>query len=130
MTACRAGQPDRPVRIAAPRRYRRVVGDLLDGAELCVTASLSGGTLRVRATGDIDMASAPRLQAMLDLSHLEGVYRLDLDLSGVTFFSCAGIDAVHGALRDGVNLRLTAAAPPVTRMLALLPMSDRQLKAA
>lgn len=103
--------------------------DLLDGAELCVTASLSGGTLRVNVVGDVDLASAPRLKAMLDLSQLGGVYRLELDLSGVTFFSCAGIDAVQGARRDGVNLLLVAAAPPVTRMLALLPMSDRRLQA-
>ncbi|MEV4517538.1 STAS domain-containing protein [Dactylosporangium sp. NPDC049525] len=95
-----------------------------------MTASLCGGTLRVHVAGDVDLASAPRLKAMLDLSRLEGVYRLELDLSEVTFFSCAGITAVHGTRRDGLSLCLVAAAPPVTRMLALLPLSDRHLQAA
>lgn len=45
-------------------------------AGLCVTVSLSGGTLRVHVVGDIDLATAPRLKAMLDLSRLEDVYRL------------------------------------------------------
>ena len=129
MAACRACQPDRPVRTAM-RRYRHMVDDPLDGAELCVTASLSGGTLRVRVAGDVDLASAPRLKAVLDLSRLDGVYRLELDLSGVTFFSCAGITTMHGTRRDGLSVLLVAAAPSVTRMLALLPIPDQLLRAA
>ncbi|WP_327000645.1 hypothetical protein OHA72_36695 [Dactylosporangium sp. NBC_01737] len=48
----------------------------------------------------------------------------------MTFFSCAGITAIHGPRRDGLSLHLVAAAPSVARMLALLPMPDRQRQAA
>jgi anti-sigma B factor antagonist len=130
MTACRECRPYRPVHIEWSLGYRQMMDDPYDGAELSVTASLSGGTLRVGVVGDVDLASAPRLEAMLDLARLDGVYRLELDLSGVTFFSCAGIAAVHGAHRDGLRLLLVAAAPSVNRMLALFPASGRQLEAA
>ena len=104
--------------------------DPYDGAELCVTAWLSSGTLHVGVAGDVDGASAPRLEAVLDLARLDGVYRLELDLSGVTFFSCAGFTVIHGARRDGLHMLLVAAAPSVNRMLALFPTSGRQLDAA
>lgn len=59
-------------------RVARWPAPVLDScaAGLCVTVSLSGGTLRVHVVGDIDLATAPRLKAMLDLSRLEDVYRL------------------------------------------------------
>ncbi|MEV0569271.1 STAS domain-containing protein [Dactylosporangium sp. NPDC050588] len=95
-----------------------------------MTASLSGGTLRVGVAGDVGLESAPRLEAMLDLSRLDGVFRLELDLSGVTFFSCAGIAAVSDVRRDGLRVLLVAAAPSVNRVLALLPMSGRQCQTA
>ncbi|MET7403734.1 STAS domain-containing protein [Dactylosporangium sp. NPDC005572] len=92
---------------------------LLAGVDFGVTITQRGGTLRVTVAGDVDAATAPRLAAFLRTDRV--VRRVELDLSGVTYFSSAGMEVVHGARRAGVDVVLVAVAPPVERLLALLP---------
>ncbi|GGM54194.1 STAS domain-containing protein [Dactylosporangium sucinum] len=92
---------------------------LLTGVDFGLTTTQRGGTLRVSVTGDVDAATAPRLAAFLRTDRVTG--RVELDLSGVTYFSSAGMEVVLGARRAGVDVVLVAVAPPVERLLALLP---------
>jgi anti-sigma B factor antagonist len=70
---------------------------------------LRGGTIVVAVSGDIDLATAPRLKAVLDRLARQR-RRTMLDLSGVTFMESAGlavvVRAAREAARDGWSLEL------------------------
>ena len=81
------------------------------------------GRARVRVTGDLDAATAPRLRRCLsELAEL-GVDDFALDLSGVRFFDCAGLGALVSAKKrlraTGGDLRVVAASRTVRRVLVL-----------
>jgi anti-anti-sigma factor len=68
----------------------------------------------LRVIGEVDLATAPSLSAGI-AAHLErarglGHREVDLDLSGVTFFSAAGLrtllQAARAAAEQGMTLRL------------------------
>jgi len=87
-----------PSPVPAPR-------DPVDSANLQVDLA-STAPLLVRVSGEIDIASAPRLrQELTDAMRRHGA-RLALDLSGVTFMDCAGINVLlavrrHARLKEG-----------------------------
>jgi anti-sigma B factor antagonist len=53
--------------------------------------SLDRGVTRVRLTGEVDIATAPRLQQTLDELVREGHTRLLIDLSDATFIDSTGL---------------------------------------
>ena len=60
---------------------------------------VSTAPLVVTVSGEIDIASGPKLrEELLGVMRRHGA-RLALDLSGVTFMDCAGINALLAALR-------------------------------
>ncbi|MER6298952.1 STAS domain-containing protein [Kitasatospora sp. NPDC001539] len=76
----------------------------------------------VRAYGEIDLDTAPRLRR--DLSRALAEHRdVVLDLSGVTFMDCSGlgvlVDARNQADRQGSRLLLRGVGRPVARLLKL-----------
>jgi anti-anti-sigma factor len=78
------------------------------------------GTAMVRAAGELDLATAPELERVLE--GLVGKKRaVVIDLSELTFADCAGLRPVREALRgpDLVRLRNTGAHPQVQRVLEL-----------
>lgn len=83
--------------------------------------------------GDLDVASAPSLRAAIvdRLPEVDG--RMVLDLSGVHFIDSMGLGALVGGLKRaralGGDLRLSAPAEPVTRILELTRL-DRALVVA
>ena len=82
------------------------------------------GTVLLEVDGEIDTATAPRLQAgldeALDAAHAEGS-RVVVDLTGVTFLASSGLAVLIGGARRvtalGGRLRLVAASRSVTRPL-------------
>ena len=93
-------QPDiqPPLPVPAPR-------DPVDYTDLQVDV-LSTAPLVVTVSGEIDIATGPRLrEGLLGAIGRHGA-RLALDLSGVTFMDCAGINALlaarrHARLKNG-----------------------------
>jgi anti-anti-sigma factor len=87
----------------------------------------------VRPTGELDLASASDLEAILDCE-CSVAQDCELDLSGITFMDCAGLrvlcDAHATAQRTGCCLRLLNASEPVLRLARLtgaerwLPFAD------
>jgi len=77
----------------------------------------------VELSGDIDLHTAPALHRSLLDSLLPGLARVVVDLSGVTFFSAAGVALLVSAHRRagalGVDLRLAAPSAQARRVLAL-----------
>jgi len=82
------------------------------------------GTVLLEVDGEIDTATAPRLQAglveALDAAHAEGSHVV-VDLTGVTFLASSGLAVLIGGARRvtalGGRLRLVAASRSVTRPL-------------
>ncbi|MEU0335154.1 STAS domain-containing protein [Streptomyces sp. NPDC006193] len=108
--------PDFP-RLATPGREGLAGG-------LSVSWAPDGSRVRVRVRGDLDLDSGRRLRQGLDeaLAHATG--GLDLDLSGVGFCDCAGLNVLlelrHRALGQGKTLVVRAGAPAVDRLLRLV----------
>jgi anti-sigma B factor antagonist len=79
----------------------------------------------VTITGEIDIQSGPQLRdQLLGIIRRNGArLALDLDLAGVTFIDCAGINVLLAARRraqlEGGSLRVLRASPRVRRVIAL-----------
>jgi anti-anti-sigma factor len=77
----------------------------------------------VALSGEIDIASGPQLRdRLVGVIHRHGA-RLVLDLSGVTFIDCAGINVLlatrRRAMLEGGSLRVLRASRRVRTVLAL-----------
>jgi anti-sigma B factor antagonist len=84
----------------------------------------------VAISGEIDIASGPMLRDQLLCVIRRNGARLALDLSGVTFIDCAGINVLLAARRrallEGGSMRVLQASPRVRRVVALTRL-DREL---
>jgi anti-sigma B factor antagonist len=79
--------------------------------------------LRLTVAGEIDHSTAPTLREALAQAIADDSRRLELDLTDVTFFSCAGVTALFGAHRAaGGRLELIGAGRQVRRLLQLLAL--------
>jgi len=77
----------------------------------------------LRAAGELDLAAADQLRAVLNQQCESGPCLLLLDLSAVTFLDCtclgALVQAHHHHLAAHGTLRLTGVGHPVERLLTL-----------
>jgi anti-sigma B factor antagonist len=77
----------------------------------------------VTVSGEIDIQSGPQLRDQLLRTMRRHGARLALDLTGVTFIDCAGINILLATRRraqlEGGWLRVIRASPRVQRVLAL-----------
>ena len=80
------------------------------------------GTALVCPIGELDLATAPELERVLE-ALATGPSTVVLDLSGLTFVDCAGLRPVREAVFAGALLgrqvRLSGARPAVRRVLEL-----------
>jgi anti-anti-sigma factor len=84
--------------------------------------------VRVRAEGELDLASAPELPVVLG-GEVSAGSRVLLDLSAATFVDCAGLrailDAADESRRNWGDLRLAEAVPrQVRRLIGLVGARD------
>ncbi|MFA1549693.1 STAS domain-containing protein [Actinomadura chokoriensis] len=89
--------------------------------ELNVSTASQGGHAVVTATGELDLYTAPRLQAALAGLLREQVTRIVVDLSGVEFCDSTGMNVLLSAMKrlkeQGGSLELAAPRPAVQRIL-------------
>ncbi len=89
--------------------------------ELNVSTASQGGHAVVTATGELDLYTAPRLQAALAGLLREQVTRIVVDLSGVEFCDSTGMNVLLSAMKrlkeQGGSLELAAPRPAVRRIL-------------
>ncbi|HET6709467.1 STAS domain-containing protein [Amycolatopsis sp.] len=97
------------------------------GGHMSLRVRRSGSrTLLVEVSGEVDLGTARRLdEALQDLVH-SGIDDVVIDLSGVTFFSVAGLNSLLRAqlLADSAGARLTVESGrsrAVRRLFTLLP---------
>ena len=107
---------------AGPLPRPRVAGRAETG-DLSV-AVCSGSPLVVEIRGEIDIQSAPELRdELLRVIRRRGP-ELALDLAGVTFMDCAGLNVLLATRRrtrlEEGSVRIIRASPRVLRMISLL----------
>ncbi|MEV4463545.1 STAS domain-containing protein [Micromonospora echinofusca] len=87
-----------------------------------------GGTTRLRLAGELDLSTAPELNAAIDQLVDAGERRLLVDLTELAFCDSTGIAAfVRGDNRvaaDGGWLRLTGATGRVDRVLQVTGLAE------
>ena len=80
----------------------------------------AGAHLIVRMTGDLDVLTAPRLEAFVDELPLAGCAVLEIDLSGVLSMGSVGLSVLLGVRRwsqqRGIELLVRDAQPSVWRV--------------
>lgn len=74
----------------------------------------------VAVTGEVDLATAPRLSAALDEITAASPRSVEVDLSGTSFFACAGLSALirarHRLAERGATLIVHGAIGAVRRV--------------
>lgn len=87
-----------------------------------VDQSADGGAM-IRVAGELDMAGAPLLDDALDMVRAWRPWQVRLDLSGVTFCDCAGLNAlIAGEQSLGGRLSVVDVSAPVRRLLWIANM--------
>jgi anti-anti-sigma factor len=79
-------------------------------------------------SGDVDIATAPWLRDTLLLAIQQCGPAISVDLQGVTFLDCAGVNALlaaaHRARLEGGQVRVTRSSAPAWRVITLLRLED------
>jgi anti-anti-sigma factor len=93
------------------------------------TERLTDTIVVVRATGEVDLATAAPLRAALERAATDPTVRLLVcDLSGVTFLACNGLAILLAAQSTmderGGELRVVATKPIVLRVFALTGLTE------
>jgi anti-sigma B factor antagonist len=90
------------------------------------------GTMLVCPVGELDLATAPLLERVLE-TLVDQPPAIELDLTGLTFVDCGGLRPIRELLRRAsysfARVRVCGACPQVERVLTLTGL-DRQLAAA
>jgi anti-sigma B factor antagonist len=96
---------------------------------LQVHVSHVGATAHVAVAGDLDMATAPRLQSALDAVIERGSTQVVLDLRDVEFLGSSGIAILEGLERQaqtaGFTVTVVRGSLAVQRVLEIAGLPDR-----
>ena len=95
--------------------------------ELRLSVRRHGDRATIHIGGEIDLATCPRLQAVVADLVDRGCHQLIVDLERVSFLDCAGIrvlvDARRRVQEHGGSVRLVRPKPFVLRVLTLTGMT-------
>ncbi len=94
----------------------------------CVFEDAGGGTARVRPGGELDMATAPELEACFRDAHEAGFRRLVVDLRGLDFMDSTGLTLLTrwtlGADRDGYEFAVIQGDDRIRRLFDLTGLNQ------
>ena len=92
-------------------------------SQLRVNIVINGAQSLVAVRGEIDLATAPLLEATIRAAIDQGCTQVLFDASGVAFMDCSGLRSILGAAerlgRDGGDLVIRSPSAHVTRLLDL-----------
>ncbi|MGW7410487.1 ANTAR domain-containing protein [Streptomyces sp. NPDC054833] len=90
--------------------------------DLLIHASAHGGRVLVTIRGDLDLSAEREVQTALRHALGQSTRGVDLDLSGIAFCDCSGLNcfltARRHALKAGKTLTIRAASAPMQRLLS------------
>jgi anti-sigma B factor antagonist len=121
----------------SPPVHRSAVGCVEEGAVrrmhlVAVSDGTAPASALIRVDGEIDLATEPELRAAIAHAIDDGCRDITVDLSGVSFMDCAGVNALlwcrkHVDTADG-RLSLGQVSPCAARILTLTGL-DHELSA-
>ncbi|MEU8959039.1 STAS domain-containing protein [Streptomyces sp. NPDC048518] len=87
-------------------------------------ADVHAGAARVTLVGELDLDAAPYVRDAVAACLVKRPTSLDLDLTGVSFCDCAGLNSLlvarNAVLWAGVGLRIEGVGEQLSRLLALI----------
>jgi anti-sigma B factor antagonist len=93
----------------------------------CTVEDAGGGAARVRPAGELDMATAPQLEATLREAHERGFRRLVVDLRGLEFMDSTGLTLLTrwtlAARNDGYEFAVIPGDEKIRRLFELTRLS-------
>lgn len=94
-----------------------------------VDVQRSGASLTVRLSGEVDAATADRVEEALNASALDSVTDVALDLDGISFLDSSGLRSLLH-LRDratdaGATVSVASASSVVVRLFELTGLTDQ-----
>lgn len=102
-----------------------------DPRTFSVSVSADGADIVVRASGELDLASAPHLQRTLDQVQLPPSGRVILDLRALSFTDAAGLRVIDAASKKlGERLIVFGLRPPVRQLFEVTRLDQLVLRAA
>ena len=108
--------------------------ELVPFGTLYLASQRRNDTTTVTVAGELDISTAGQLQVYAEEALRSAPRRLVLDLSGVSFFSAAGVtvltELVDSAAAYGTDLLLGEVSPAVTRVFRALGMTGQYPLAA
>jgi len=94
--------------------------EAVEAVSFTVVVEHLDGTVLVRPAGELDLATAPVLERVLE-TLVGSPPTIELDLSGLSFADCGGLRAIRRALRQSsdscTRVRFSGARPAVQRVL-------------
>ena len=94
-----------------------------EGFEVTLTGRDATGVRRLTVSDDVDMDSAPALQAALCRALTASPRVVEVDLGAVTYFSSAGLQVLLTVWQQaGDTVRIVGAGHPVRRLLEVLQL--------
>jgi anti-anti-sigma factor len=97
-----------------------------DGASPVTTVMrrLSADLVQVAMAGEIDVSTVEAFRRTLAQAATHRAGRLEVDLSGITFFACVGVEVVIGMRATCPGLVVVGASEPVRRLFTLAGTAD------
>lgn len=123
-------EPSAPPRSSSPsvRVTPRVPGAVAPSAFLEIVTRPAGGRTVVAVSGEIDIDTEQTLQRALGLALARSSEGVDLDLAGVGFCDCSGLNVLlrvrRIAVANGKTLAVRSASPGIERLFALTDTSS------
>ncbi|MEU6273313.1 STAS domain-containing protein [Streptomyces populi] len=101
---------------------------LLPSGRASVSSAPSGNPTPVAIHGELDLVSGPQVRDRLGEALAASSGGLALDLSGLAFCDCAGLNVLleirHRALSQGKTVTIQAADPAIVRLLDLVGIQE------
>ncbi len=117
-----------PVNRLEPVRYTLRIGEVGDGEQLNIDVRRDTDRVVVVLDGELDMATAPRLQGAIDDPGVAAMPSVVLDLRELQFIDSTGLRVILAALqasRDrGQEFAITRGSAQVERLLSITGVAD------
>jgi len=112
----------------SPRPDKGGTAGLLPSGRVSVSSAPSGDPTPVAVHGELDFASRRQVRDQLGEALAASSGGLELDLSGLTFCDCGGLNVLlelrHRALSQGKAVTIQAADPAIVRLLDLVGVQE------
>ncbi len=100
----------------------------LDNVPFTVDTTFEGDRARVVVQGEVDAATAGRIESALNDAIDRGTATIDVDLGGVGFIDSSGLRVLivgrQRATEAGIGLRVVATTPAVERLFELTGLAE------